>query len=606
MPQRCHYLPGNKANEQPNNIIWFDTETKHRLGPDKKQYHYLWFGWAAYQHRDRGDKWNAPRWLRFDSIDVFWDWVLDHTREKTRLYLMSHNGAFDLPVMHTFTELPARDFALTSAVADAPPMILTWKRGKRTIKFVDTLNFWRMPLKKIGESIGIPKLDMPPPTASREAWDAYGKQDVEVIRQVTLRWLVFLRANDLGGFSPTLASQAFKAYRHRFMPCKILIDAKPEAAELARESYLGGRCECFRIGTFRGDFYYLDVNAMYPSVMRSGQFPVKLLGVYGRPTFKELTKWLTHRAVICDAVVNTNEPVYPIVHDKKLLFPTGRFRAVLAGPELEYALEHGHIESMTRASVYERASIFADFVDFMVAQRRAAQDAGNEVDSWLFKIMDNSLYGKFGQRGRRFEQCDIAEPNEIDVWSDIDLDSGEVTHYRKFGGIVQHWIDEGEGRESMPAIAAYVTSYARQKLWAAIIKAGRENCLYCDTDSLVVTKAGYDQLAGDIHPTQLGAWKLERTLSTATLHGPKDYVFDEIQKIKGIRKNAIRISEGVYSQDYFVGFKGLLRAKSLHAPIVFKIEKQLGREYTKGTVLPSGKVLPLHLTDDIGSIDCVA
>lgn len=606
MPQRCHYLPGNKANEQPNNIIWFDTETKFRLGADRKQYHYLWFGWACYQHRDCGNKWNAPRWLRFDTIDVFWNWVLDHTRAKTRLYLMSHNGAFDLPVMHSFTELPARGFRLTSAVADAPPMILTWKNGKRTIRYIDTLNIWRMPLKAVGESIGIPKLAMPAPSASEEVWDAYGKQDVEVIRQVTLKWLAFLRANDLGGFSPTLASQAFKAYRHRFMPCKILIDAKPEAAAIARESYLGGRCECFRIGTYSGDFYYLDVNSMYPSVMRTGQFPVKLLGVYGRPTFKELRKWLTHRAVICDCVIDTDVPAYPIVQGGKLIFPVGRFRAVLAGPELEHALAHGHIESMTRASVYERAAIFAGFVDFMYGQRIQAWQDGNAVDAWLFKIMANSLYGKFGQRGRRFEQCDTAPANDIDVWSDIDLDSGEITHYRKFGGIVQEWIDEGEGRESLPAIASYVTAYARQILWQAIVKAGRENCLYCDTDSLVVTRDGYDRLHEDIDSTRLGAWKLERKLATVTLRGAKDYEFDGDKKVKGVRHNAKWLSDSLISQDYFVGFKGLLRTGSLDAPIVFTIQKNLSRLYTKGVVTASGDVLPWRLTGNGAGLDNIA
>ena len=508
---------------------------------------------------------------------------------------MSHNGAFDLPVLHAFTELPARGFALTSAVADAPPMILKWRRERCTIVYIDTLNIWRVPLKKLGESIGIAKLPMPVPTASKKAWDVYGKQDVEVIHRATLGWLKFLRANDLGGFSPTLASQAFKAYRHRFMPCRILIDGKPEAAELARESYLGGRCECFRIGAYSGDFYYLDVNSMYMAVMRAGQFPVKLLGVYGRPTFKELKKWLTHRAVICDCELHTDEPAYPIVQDDKLIFPVGRFRAVLSGPELAYALEQGHIVSMARASVYEQAAIFESFVDFTFAKRLEAQAAGNAMDDWFFKRMGNSLYGKFGQRGRRFEACDTADPNEVAVWSDIDLESGEVTHYRKFGGIVQEFINEGESRESLPAIAAFVTSYARMVLWQAIRQAGRDHCLYCDTDSLVVDRTGFDRLTDRIHATRLGAWKLERQLSEVTLHGPKDYIFDGEKKVKGVRHNAQWLTESLISQDYFVGFKGLLRSGSLDAPIVFKIEKHLGRIYSKGTVTKQGKVLPLRL-----------
>lgn len=606
MPQRCHYLPGNKANEQPNNIVWFDTETKFRLGPDRKQYHYLWFGWAAYQRRDAGEKWRPPIWFRFTDIEDFWSWIIARTRPKTRLYLMSHNGAFDLPVLHSFTELPARDFRLTSAIADAPPMILTWRREKTTIKYVDTLNIWRLPLAKIGESIGIPKLPMPVPNASKAAWDAYGKQDVEVIRQATLGWLEFLRSNDLGGFSPTLASQCFKAYRHRFMPCKILIDAKLEAAEIARAAYVGGRCECFRIGHFKGEFYYIDVNSMYAAVMRDNMFPVKLLGVYGRPTRAELTKWLTHRCVIMDCDIATDVPAYPVVQDGKLIFPVGRFRASLCGPELEYAHSQGHIEKMHQASVYEQATIFKDWVDFMYGERLKATAAGNMTARWHFRMMLVSLYGKFGQRGRRFEECDICDPNEIDVWSDVDLDTGDVTHFRKFGGIVQEYINEGEGRESLPAIAAYVTSYARQVLWQAIVQAGRGNCLYCDTDSLVVTRKGYDRLHDQIHDTRLGAWALDSKLESVILHGPKDYQFDDVKRTKGVKRKAEWLDDATVSQVQFVGFKGLLRSGQLDAPIVYDIKKHLSREYTKGTVTRSGKVLPLRLNGGGGSGNSIA
>lgn len=618
MSQRCHYLPGNKSNEQPNNIVWFDTETKHRLDADGKQYHYLWFGWACYQRRSEAGTWEPPIWFRFGDIGDFWAWILSRTRDKTRLYLMSHNGAFDLPVLSAFTELPARGYRLTSAVADAPPLILTWRKGSRTIKYVDTLNIWRMPLAKVGESIGIPKREMPPPEASRGDWDAYGRQDVEVIRQATLRWLTFLRANDLGGFSPTLASQAFKAYRHRFMPCKILIDGKPKAAELARDSYLGGRVECFKIGRYQGEFYYLDINSMYPSVMRDGLFPVRLLGVYGRPTFDEIDQWLRTRCVICECVIETSDPIYPVVFEGKLIFPVGRFRAVLAGPELECAVRAGHVVSMAKASVYERNTIFRGFVDFMYDQRLKAKKAGNTVDTWLFKIMANSLYGKFGQRGRRFEQCGTCEPNVVQVWSNIDHETREITHFRQFGGVTQEWINEGEGRESFPAIASYVTAYARQVLWTGIVQAGRKNCLYCDTDSLVVNRAGFDRLVDQISDVRLGAWALERQLSDITLYGPKDYIFDGDQKVKGVRHNARWLSESLISQDYFVGFKGLLReasrrqrdrrdgialahgdpdmASKMDAPIVYTIEKNLRREYTKGTVSRSGEVSPLRLT----------
>jgi len=257
-----HRLKRNHSCEMPSNCIWFDTETKPKKDRQGREHHKLWFGYACYQRREKGRTWAKGEWLRFEKRAPFWDWLVSKSREKTRLTFFAHNGAFDLPVMAAFTELPKRGFELISAVADAPPLILLWRNGKRSIRFIDTLNIWRMSLAAIGESIGYAKLPMPDKSASTELWNAYGRQDVEVIRQACLQWFDFILDNDLGGFAPTLASQSFNAYRHRFMPVPIFIDTKEKALDLSRSAYVGGRTECFKIGQYTGDFYYIDVNSM--------------------------------------------------------------------------------------------------------------------------------------------------------------------------------------------------------------------------------------------------------------------------------------------------------------------------------------------------------
>ena len=601
MKRFTHRIPGNKSNEQPSNIVWVDTETDHTTDDQGHQHHYLRFGWACYQRIQPGSVWSQPEWLRFTEIGAFWDWVCTKCRDKTRLYLFAHNGAFDLPVLHTFSELPALGYTLVSAVADFPPAILTWKHGKKTIRFIDTLNIFRMPLAELGKSIGIAKLPMPLHSDSDTKWDEYGRQDVEIIRQAILQWLTFLRVHDLGGFAPTLAAQSFNAYRHRFMTASILVTDNQKEIDIARASYLGGRTECFAIGNYAGEFYYLDVNSMYPSVMSAGSYPIRLRGVYGHPTFREIRKWLSHLAVIADVVIVTTDPAYPIVLEGKLVFPQGRFRAILCGPELQHALDHGHIESMRSAAVYEQAPIFKQFISWAFAARVNAREAKNTVYDWLIKIFMNSLYGKFGQRGRVFETVGQCAPDLVEVWPSVNHDTKEVTHYRRFGGLEQVWIEEGESRESVPSIASYVTSYARMKMHRAIMKAGRDHCLYCDTDSLVVDHTGYERLLDEIHPTKLGAWKLEKVIKTFQIFGPKDYIMDGDIKSKGVRGSARWIGDDTAEQDHFVGFRGLLRSGNLDEPVVYKIRKHLERRYTKGVVTKTGKVDPLTVDYTIGS-----
>ena len=128
--------------------------------------------------------------------------------------------------------------------------------------------------------------------------------------------------------------------------------------------------------------------------------------------------------------------------------------------------------------------------------------------------------------------------------------------------------------------------------------AGLENCLYCDTDSRVVTADGFERLEHLIDAEALGAWSIERELDHITLHGPKEYVFDGEVKVKGVRHNATWLGDALIAQDYFVGFRGLLRSGSLDAPVVFEIRKHLKREYLKGNVSDTGRVSPFRLDGD--------
>lgn len=594
----AHYLHGNKASQIPSNVVWFDTETKPKVDADGREHHYLWFGYACYQRRTKETRWEPGQWCRFESIDAFWEWVIARCRKQTRLYLFSHNGGFDLPVVDAFIKLPEYGFKLTSAIVDDPPIILTWKKDGMTIRFVDTLNIWQLPLEVVGESIGVKKLPMPVASASPEKWDAYGKQDVEVIRQVCLAWFEFIRTNDFGGFSPTLASQAFNTYRHRFMKYPIFIDANEKAIDMSRKAYVGGRVECFKIGTYRGKFYYIDVNSMYPSVMQSGLFPSRLVGVYVRPSKVEIEQWLKDWCMIVECDIDTDQPAYPIIDNKKLIFPVGQFRVHLAKPEFEHAYRSGHVRKIHRVALYDASPLFKDYVDHIYALKLAAKQAGNEVQVWFYKRLLNALYGKFGQRGRVYETVDTCDPREVGVDIEINAETREVEHYRFFGGIVQKLRTEGESRDSFPAIAAHVTSYARLKLWLAKKQAGAENVYYCDTDSMVVSEQGFANLRCEIRSNTLGMWSVERELTDITLHGAKDYQFGTIVRTKGVRPSALWTDRNTVEQDHFIGIKGLMQLGTLSAPIVYKQTKHLKRIYSKGRVDPLGNVTPWNFPGD--------
>ena len=480
--RRPHYLPGNKSSETIHEAIFLDTETDEHAHRDGSRSHHLRFGWAAYVRRLKNGQWSRPDWHRFTRERTLWDFVESKARPKSRLYLFAHNWAFDGLVTQMFTALPERGWTMHGACLDAPPLIVNWRGPRGTIRVLDTLNWWQAPLATLHDAAGLSKLRMPTKGAPRARWDAYCRRDVRVIMRLVTRWADFLRREDLGGFAPTLASQAMRTFRHSYMSDRILIDDNPTALEIARNAYLGGRVECFRIGAIRGPVYVLDVNSMYPAAMRDTWMPARLVGVRRTISPRDLSALLSEFCIIAEARVRLREPCLPMRLNGRLIFPIGDFTGTWTGPELELALSHGAIHSLGRVAVYERAQLFSSFVCDIWRRRQDAVRAGDIVRAHQYKILGNSLYGKFGQRGRRWVDTHAADDLSVRVWEEFSLDTRSTVRYRQIAGVVQVEETEGESRDSHPAIAAHITAEARVRLWQLIIRAGREHVHYCDTD----------------------------------------------------------------------------------------------------------------------------
>jgi hypothetical protein len=595
--RRAHWLSRNCKSESVHAAIWTDTETDQVRRPDGIIEHRLRFGWAAFQRTRAAGQWTAPEWTRYETFAGFWDLVERKARPKSRLYLFAHNWAFDGPVLSAFEELPSRGWKLQQAVIDSPPVILTWRKGQATLKMLDTLNWWRMPLARVGESLGLPKLKMPAKRASKEAWDTYARNDVEIIRRVMLEWLSFLQAFDLGTFGPTLASQAIRAFRHRFMDHQILIDDSTKALQLARAALHGGRTEAFRLGRVRGPVHCLDVNSMYPAVMAEHSFPTALRMFAKQVSMRELARWLESYSVVALVQLETTRRRFAHVHNKRLVFPVGRLRLALTTPDLRDALEHGEVRAIECAAVYEQAPIFARFVAELYGLRMTAAARGEKVRTWLLKILMNSLYGKFAQRGEVWETVQQTPDKRIASWTEWDAVERVAYRFRQFGGQVQQRSVEPEAHDSHPAIAGHITAFARTRLWDLIETAGQGSVFYVDTDSLFVSHKGLARLQGSIDETRLGALKYESRHEWLRVFGAKDYATPDKRVTKGVKASATWLSSNVVSQEQWASLPGLLSSGQLGAPTTRRVEKRLARIYEKGVVEPGGRVSPLYLAD---------
>lgn len=594
-----HQLQPTKTAKLPRRFIYFDSESKvdiHIRDDDIKKLlrsgeyaltdpepvlkqHDPYLICATFKHKTNSG--STQRILkRYKTNDfpmcsdrsfcqTFWEDVENYARMNENLYVFAHNAKYDVQVTGCIHYLVRMGYTVSS-FNDANPCIITlekkfthspetkekYQRAKggrlvddpklKTITIVSSTNYYQQSLKDLGKVFGLEKLDFAhDEDFSMEKAEVYCDRDVEILEKAVDALIGFVMREDLGSFKLTIASQAFSAFRHRFLHGhEIFIHADEEALRTERRAYAGGRTEVIqRLGRIPEKAYYVDVNSMYPFVMKRYLYPTQLVKRWNFCDVDRLQELIMDDyLVICDAYVETDKPMF---HKKqnRLIFPVGGFWTTLCTPELIKGLQEGVIKEVKNVCIYEADNYFESYVDYFYTKRLASKKIKDKVHDYLYKLFMNTLYGKFGQRNENWEPVADIDPEIIDTYTIYDTTTKTSETYKVFGGHVWKKNELGEREESVnsfPAVAAHVTSYARMLLWEAIETAGIENVYYCDTDSIMCNETGYNRLkaAGFLHDSELGKLKLEK-IGTLHLYGCKDYRFIlpvEATKVKRSRK----------------------------------------------------------------------
>ncbi len=593
--RKPHALKREKTMAIPRHFVFVDTETRAVKDDKGNTEQHFKLGWLCYYSREHGRHTEKEDWFYFDTIEAFWGYIFDHCEPKQRLWIIARNVVFDFTILKGWKHLRKDAWKLKFFHNNGVSCIVNIRKGNKSIVFLDSMNWFPESLAKTGERLGIPKMKIDFETCTEQELSVYCRNDVRIDYENFKQFIRFLVGNTISRLCYTRASTAMAAYMLRHYNTPIYIHNNAEAIALERASYKGGRCECFFIGNPGYDSYYvLDVNSLYPFVMRNNPSPVKYKRITGCISVKHLKRLLRDYAIVATVLIETNEPVYA-VRKERTLFPIGTFETTLCTPELDYALKHKHLKEVYACVVYEQANIFKSYVDTIYTLRRDFISAGVDIYQNLCKYLLNSLYGKWGQKAENWVKIGDC-PNEPDREELLFTnESNKVMRLRYLLGEVFELKTYGEAYNSFPAISSHVTAYARMYLWSLMQLAGKGNFFYCDTDSLIVNDKGMDNLTPVLDETKLGFMKHEETTHHLVIHGLKDYEKDSKTVIKGIRRDAVKVSEGVYRQEQWSSFKGLLHSGDVNQYTVKTVTKHLSRKYTKGIVLESGVVKPIRL-----------
>jgi hypothetical protein len=653
-----HILTRSKKVEIPSDLIFFDSESYVDIDLSKeeiqktlnnetvKKEHETYLISSCFCRKNRSGDY-SEKWKDYHTEltfeQKFWKDVDNFTQKKRKTLVIAHNAKYDVLATGAIPSLIKEGYRVTG-FSDDNPFFLNLEKNlcpvcgnheieednynyicydclisfhskytdRKKILILSSTNYYQFPLAKLGECFKIPKLEIDYNVKDINASVTYCRRDVEILKVAILQFIKFIQDEKLGSFKYTIAGQSFNAYRHRFLPDDIYIHRQKEALLVERQAYAGGRNEVWKIGHHTEKLYYVDVNSMYPYVMKFKEYPSKLLTYRSRCTTSELKSFIDRGFLVCARVeLDTVSRIY-FKKEERLIFPAGNFETFLSTPEITRALEDNEIKKVKELCVYEKSFLFNDYVNYFYNMRLKAKENKDEVRTLLYKLFLNSLYGKFGQKNNNWEKIGTADPEVVSLDQVFNYDTKKRDTIKTFGGGVFKRVDlpdgENEAYNSFPAIASHVTAYARMLLWNYIETAGIDNVYYMDTDSLFLNEEGYKNLekSGALDDKELGKMKLENIIHYAEFRGCKDYTLkyqkdgqehEEI-KIKGVNKKSTKINDNKYVSIVWRGFSKYLRNGKLDNYSNDIIIKDLKREYTKGIINNKSQVEPFIYVND--------
>ena len=314
----------------------------------------------------------------------------------------------------------------------------------------------------------------------------------------------------------TLPSTALHIWKDKFWGRDIELP-DDEIIEFARKSFFGGRTEAFAIGEF-SSIKVIDAASMYPWAMCNGDLPIPW-GTFRRIRNEDMVNAKASGIYHARISSNVTIPALPIRTDEGLIFPNGTFEGYFTGEEIIYAASIGITGKLLSGIEFtDICRPFDSYVETFFKKKQRARGS----QRLMYKLMLNSLYGKFSQRGEHIISEPLEEfrelkepPDDFRIWNGLVLyeEEGSIPPW---GNVV--W-------------SAIITARARIRLHKEMLtinkKGGR--ILYCDTDSVTYMENRNTRIAYPIKARIPGEFESRGEYKSIMIVGKKEYALETIE-----------------------------------------------------------------------------
>jgi len=486
-----------------------------------------------------------------------------------RCSFFAHNIKYDLQVSGLWRKIILNEiegFYLNKAMIDTSIFIqLKSDNDKITINFIDSMNYFRSSLRELAQSFNIENkvLSVDEYKLDWELWNELLSHRMKEIVRIDTEILYKIMNQFLNDDSIikglTAPSSALKTFKKYYLEKTITF---PKALiQDALSSYRGGLVFPFKL--LRGEYVYdYDINSLYPYVMLNNNYSIRYKGkVDSRLSDDDIKSDKLNYLLNVDFFGKNNLIVPVRAIDKRLIFLNNAKNVWITGREYLALKENDFDIIINKGYAFYSYPIFKNYINHFYNLKKNSK-GGKKI---FYKLLLNSLYGKFGENRKHSEIILLNEKEKLEKYGidDItiqfmkemgdndgkgklfDFENIKVHYYRDFLVIKK----ENEARYS-PLIASEVSSNAR--LYNFELRKQLETVFYTDTDSFFIP---YEIPESD----DLG--KLKKEFQGKTwLYSPKDYFYIDDNyklhlKLKGVQsENAYKkfIELGYIDKDYNV------------------------------------------------------
>jgi hypothetical protein len=348
--------------------------------------------------------------------------------------------------------------------------------------------------------------------------------------------------------SKTGAGLAMKSFNQIFQDENL--EGSPEdVLKREKKAYYGGRTEVFKKyfkSNDKNKLNYYDINSSYPYSMTQNM-PFKYIRSIKRE-FKTSNK---------DDIINTN--LYHIKaykyngndnyvinnllerNEKGFNYSVKEYNGLTYhwGVEIREAINNNFQFDIIAYDEYSTKKVFETYVNYFYNERKKVKKS-NPALGMYYKLLLNSLYGKFGQK--QFDNNEICN-NINQIWKIVDGGINRITAIEDIDDklFMVSYEQKGDNMEyvgNLIRFSSYISAFSRTNLSIAMRSVGFDNVYYCDTDSIFTNGIMPDNL---LNNDILGKWKKENetNILEAIFTAPKVYYYKtddyECKKGKGIK-----------------------------------------------------------------------